>query len=58
MADYKQRFAELCKQETDAQTKFFLKSFIFALEGDSWKQVVELSKKFMKYVELARKVLH
>lgn len=55
MSDYKQRFIELCQQDTDSQCKFFLKSFIFALEGDAWKAVVELSKRFVKYVDLARR---
>jgi hypothetical protein len=55
MTDFRNRFIELCKQDTDSQCQLFLKSFIFALEGDSWKQVVELSKKFVKYIELARK---
>jgi len=54
MTDYRGRFIELCKQDTDSQTQLFLKSFIFALEGDSWKQVVELSKKFAKYIDNAR----
>lgn len=54
MGDYRQRFNELCKQDTDGQCQFFLKSFILSL-GDDWKKVVELSKKYVKYLELARK---
>jgi len=53
--DYRARFIELLGKDVDSQTQFFLKSFIFALEGDSWKEVVALSKRYQKYVDLARR---
>jgi len=54
MGDYRQRFIELCKQDVDGQCQLFLKSFILALDN-AWKDVLELSKKYQKYIELARK---
>jgi len=55
MTDYKAKFLDLIKNDTDSQTQFFIKSFIFALEGDAWKAVVELSKKYKAYVVLAQR---
>jgi len=55
MTDYRPQFNELAKKDVDGQCQFFLKSFIFALEGDSWKAVVELSKKYRAYIVLAQR---
>ncbi len=53
MAQYKAQFIELLKKDVDEQCQFFLKSFIFALDND-WKEVIELSKRFAKYIVLAQ----
>mmetsp|Transcript_6029 Transcript_6029/g.8528 ORF Transcript_6029/g.8528 Transcript_6029/m.8528 type:complete len:279 (+) Transcript_6029:72-908(+) len=44
------RFAELCARDVEEQCEFFLKSFIFAL-GDTWKDVVEMSKEFSNHAK-------
>lgn len=41
------QFEELCKKDTEAQTEFFLKTFIMAL-GDDWKNLLKLQKEFTK----------
>jgi len=46
----KEKFVELAKKTADDQLEFFLKSFIFALD-DKWKEVVQLSSEFQRYLQ-------
>mmetsp|Transcript_13472 Transcript_13472/g.20819 ORF Transcript_13472/g.20819 Transcript_13472/m.20819 type:complete len:264 (+) Transcript_13472:1079-1870(+) len=43
------KFADLAQKDMNDQVNFFLKSFIFAL-GDDWKNIIQLSKDFSKYL--------
>lgn len=44
------KFQDLINKSLADQTEFFLKSFIFALD-DKWKELIELSKTFNKYLQ-------
>lgn len=48
--DINQKFINLVEDKTiDEQCEFFIKSFIFSL-GDNYKEVIELSEQFKKYL--------
>jgi hypothetical protein len=49
-AENVKKFETLVNDSVDAQCQLFLKSFIFAL-GDDWKEVVDLSSRFKKYLD-------
>merc|ERR1712232_132592 len=44
------KFQDLVSKSVADQTEFFLKSFIFALD-DKWKELINLSKVFNKYLQ-------